>query len=119
MEEKQIALAAATLAGQMSLSGLILVYQGFAVSWWRSQIDSDNSPTMPWKKYHAFLLMTTFSVVVMLAATIVPILILIRTDSYAWTLPAVLFLSVGLVIVVAIQGYNLFLTSRSTIAPIS
>ncbi|MFH1560796.1 MAG: hypothetical protein ABID84_05245 [Chloroflexota bacterium] len=78
--EKQIALAGAALAGQMSLAGLILVYQEFAVSWWRSQIDSENRPTMYWNQYRGFLLWTTSAGIVTLLATIVPILTL-TTDN--------------------------------------
>lgn len=114
--EKQIALAGAALAGQMSLAGLILVYQGFAVSWWRSQIDSKNRPTMGWNQYRAFLFMTTAAAVTMLIATVVPILALTTDDSRAVPIMVILGLSVALVTVVAIQGCILFLTSSSTIS---
>ena len=49
-------------------------------------------------------------------ATVVPILALTRYDLPTWHLPAILGLSVVLVTAVAIQGYKMFLTSRSTIS---
>ena len=100
----------------MTLAGLILVYQGFAVSWWRSQIDSQNRLTMTENKYHWFLRTTMVSVVVTLVGTVAPIQVLTGDNYFLWTVPAVLALSIVLVIVVAIEGYKLFKTPYGTIA---
>ena len=106
--EKQIALAGAVLAGQMTLAGLVLVYQGLAVSWWRSQSEPEKQSSTFGKRYRSFLFTTTLAVVITLIATVVPILTFTSENYSVWSVPAVLALSIGLVIVIAIQGYKLF-----------
>lgn len=115
--DKELALAGAALAGQMTLAGLILVYQGFVVSWWRSQIDSDNRPTFGPREFRAFLMTSTASAIASLTGTLAPILVLTGNNLYSWVVPAVLVLSIVLVIAAAIEGSRIFLASAKAIAP--
>lgn len=115
--EQQLAIAGAALAGQMTLAGLILVYQGFAVSWWRSQTGSEGEIAISRNEFEWFLRTTTIAVVTALVGTIAPILALtLENPSAAWTVPAVLMLSILLVIGVAIEGYKLFRLPKTTVA---
>ena len=103
----EIALASGILAGQMALSGLILVFHGFVLSRYLELKDSPNPPRQATAKLHSLLFVTAFAAGMVLIAAIVPAVWFTQSID-VWTLYAVFLLSILLLLIILGQSIRVF-----------